>query len=286
MAEAATAHSDKVYTLTQVSKITDISMPTLQRYKKLYQDRIPSRGDGRSQRYLEGALDIFRALKEENIGRRGRPRKTGAPASPRTPAKVAPKKAATAAPAKPGRKPAVAEKAAPVAAGGLLTLTQVGKLTGVSYPTLLRYVRLHLKEIPHKGSGRNRRFLPESVEVFKRLREESPRGRQPKEKKAAAPKAAAPKAAAPKAAAPKAAAPNLAAKATAKPAAPVVKKKVGRPPKAAAPAAPVAAAPAAGDSALAARVKELEKVQKQLEKLVSKLEKEVGKPYKLVLQRK
>ena len=71
----------KLYTLTEVAKLTKISMPTLQRYKKLYQERIPSKGSGRSQRYPEQALAVFRQLKEENMGRRGRPRKTAVAAA-------------------------------------------------------------------------------------------------------------------------------------------------------------------------------------------------------------
>lgn len=62
-----------------MAKKTDISMPTLQRYKKLYQGQIPARGKGRTQRYPEEALEVFRGLKTENVSRRGRPRKKGAP---------------------------------------------------------------------------------------------------------------------------------------------------------------------------------------------------------------
>ena len=34
------AEGGKLYTLSEISQRTGISMPTLQRYKKLYQDRI------------------------------------------------------------------------------------------------------------------------------------------------------------------------------------------------------------------------------------------------------
>ncbi len=164
----------KLHTLTEVSKRTGISMPTLQRYKKLYQDRIPSEGSGRTQRYPTSSLAVFRQLKKENIGRRGRPRKNPlAPAKAAKPAKAAAKKPAA--------------KAA--GSGGLLTLTQIGKTTGISYPTLLRYVKMNLKSIPHSGTGRARRYLPDAVAIFKRLREESRRGRAPgKGKKTAAAK--------------------------------------------------------------------------------------------------
>jgi DNA-binding transcriptional MerR regulator len=253
MADSA---AGKMYTLTEVSKITNISMPTLQRYKKAYQDRIPSTGEGRKQRYPEGALKVFKELKTENVGRRGRPRKTAA---------------AGAAPAKraPARK-ARAKKAAPAkaAAGGgekLLTLMEVGKLTNISYPTLLRYVTNHLKEIPHTGSGRNRRYYPEAVAVFKKLRAESKTGRKAGSKNK--PKAAA--AAAPA----KKRGPGRPRKSAAKAAAPA-KRGPGRPRK------------VASDTELAVRVKELEKANKKLEKDVARLEKLITKPFKVTLARK
>src|SRR5260370_13251851 len=73
----ATGSSDKLYTLSEISQRTGISMPTLQRYKKTYQSRIPSVGQGRKQRYPEAALPVFGELRKENAGRRGRPRKDG-----------------------------------------------------------------------------------------------------------------------------------------------------------------------------------------------------------------
>lgn len=194
---AKKAESEKLFTLTEVSKKTGISMPTLQRYKKLYQSRIPSKGKGRSQRYLASSLDVFRQLKEENVKRRGRPRKAATAAKTRAP------KAATRVPAKktakskPSSKPAVRGTAAKKkAAGSLLTLTEIGKRTGISYPTLLRYVRTHLGKIPHQGSGRGRRFLPEAVAIFKSLRQQGGRGGRkaaatPKPRKVAAKPAAA-----------------------------------------------------------------------------------------------
>ncbi len=233
--------AEKLYTLTEVSKSTGISMPTLQRYKKLYQDRIPSQGAGRTQRYPKEALSIFRELKKENIGRRGRPRK-----NPAAPAKAKPvaRKAA-----KRGK-----AKSAPKAQEGLLTLTQVGKLTGISYPTLLRYVSMHLKKLPHKGTGRARRFLPEAVDVFKSIREESRRGRAPKAKTKAKAKAKA--------------APKKAAKKATK------AKRATRVAKAAAP-----------DAALAGRIQSLEKMVKSLEKQLVRVEKLARKPVRITLQR-
>lgn len=236
-----TDEGKKLYTLTEVSKKTGISMPTLQRYKKLYQARIPSEGTGRSQRYYESALKVFEELKKENIGRRGRPRKNAAAESK---PKAAKKK-------KGGARKSAKKAARSASKSGdkedLLTLTEIGKRTGISYPTLLRYVRMNLSEIPHEGSGRARRYKPEAVEVFKEMRKSSTRGRQPKAKKAQA--------------------------------ATKAKTRTRRSSK----RTKVAAASSNGD--LAARLRELEKSQKQLERLVNKLEKQLNKPLRLVAQR-
>ncbi len=233
----------KHLTLTEVSKRTKISMPTLQRYKKLYQDRIPSKGEGRKQRYPKEALAVFNQLKKENISRRGRPRKN---APPRPTAAPAAKKSAA---PKRGRKPAKKTAAKKSSAEGLLTLTQVSKMTGISYPTLLRYVKSNLKGIPHTGTGRARRYKPDAVAVFKDMRSKSKRGRKPKA--AGAAKRTATRAAA------------------AKPAA-----RRGRPPKVIDPAE------------LLARITQLEKVQRQLERLCAKQQKQLEKPFRVVLARK
>ena len=166
---------EKLYTLSEVSKRTGISMPTLQRYKKLYQGRIPSVGSGRKQRYPEGALPVFDEIKNENIGRRGRPRKdASAPAQRRA--------------ARGGRRPAAGGRRGGRAAtgkvggrrgraqGNLMTLTEVSKQTGISYPTLVRYVRLYSDRLPHEGKGRARRFYPNAVDAFRQIRQESGRG--------------------------------------------------------------------------------------------------------------
>ena len=245
MAQAA----KKLFTLTEVAKRTKISMPTLQRYKKLYQDRIPSEGSGRKQRYPESALGVFLELKKENIGRRGRPRKSAA-AAPGAKASQKPKSS------KRGRRPAAKKVDAKASsAESLLTLTQISKLTGVSYPTLLRYVKTNISDIPHKGTGRARRFMPDAVSVFKSLRERSKRGRKSKAALAAA----------------------------AKP--------VGRPPKARA-AAPKTSGrrgrpPKEVDAAdLLARINELEKNQRKLERLLERQQKQIAKPFRVVLARK
>jgi len=196
----------KLYTLSEISQRSGISMPTLQRYKKMYQDRIPAEGKGRKQRYPESALPVFDQIRNENLGRRGRPRKD--PNAPRPvkstrgrKAGAAKAAAAEAAPRRRGRKPAAKAAPAPAPAkrrgrppgraaakapaaakstgtkrGGLLTLTEISKQTGISYPTLVRYVRLHSDRLPHEGRGRGRRFYPEAVNVFRDLRQESGRG--------------------------------------------------------------------------------------------------------------
>lgn len=241
MAKAKAA--GKLYTLTEVARQTNISMPTLQRYKKLYQDRIPSQGQGRLQRYPGEALDVFRQLKKENIGRRGRPRKNAA-------AKVAPAKARGRKPAaKPAARAAKAKAAKP--ADGLLTLTQIGQMTGISYPTLLRYVKTNLKALPHKGTGRARRFKPEAVPVFKDMRSKSKRGRKAKKLMAAAAVPAKPKAKAK--AAPKAA-----------------RKRPGRPPK------------TVEASELLSRINSLEKTNARIMRDLARIQKKLSKPIKVV----
>jgi predicted DNA-binding transcriptional regulator AlpA len=208
MAETETRRSDtaedKLYTLSEVAQKSGISMPTLQRYKKLYQARIPSVGKGRKQRYPESALPVFDEIKHENVGRRGRPRKNASAPWPEKqpvaskrrpgrPAKAAPaaakragrKAAAPAPPAAAPRRGRPRKNAAPAASGrggrapkpsGLLTLTQISKTTGISYPTLVRYVRLYSDRLPHEGKGRARRFYQQAVDVFRQLRSESGRG--------------------------------------------------------------------------------------------------------------
>ena len=141
-------------TLTEVSKRTGISMPTLQRYKKEYQNRLQTVGQGRTQRYKAESLETFKQIKKENLKKRGRPRKAVTAKA----TKAAPK-----------------AKAAPA---GLISLSEIGRRTGISYPTLLRYVRLHGKKIPSHGSGRKRRFPVEAVPVFSQLRKQSRRGRR------------------------------------------------------------------------------------------------------------
>jgi hypothetical protein len=218
----------KLYTLSEISNKTGISMPTLQRYKKTYQDRIPAEGQGRKQRYPESSLPVFDEIRSENAGKRGRPRKNpdaprperptaskrrgrppaataakrGRPAAAPKPVARAAKKASKGAAksvAKRGRKAAAAAATTPAAparrgrppgranqkpaaksgsqkSGNLLTLTQISDTTSISYPTLVRYVRLHGDRLPSEGKGRARRFYPQAVDVFRQLRQESGRG--------------------------------------------------------------------------------------------------------------
>jgi predicted DNA-binding transcriptional regulator AlpA len=215
----AETDSEKLYTLSDISSKTGISMPTLQRYKKMYQDRIPSAGQGRKQRYPESALPVFDEIKNENAGKRGRPRKDPSAPRPERPAaskrrpgrparaaKAAAAAPAAAAPKRRGRPPGRPSKAAaaaprgaaakrtagrpkkaaaapsgrrpgrPQRPAGLMTLTQISETTGISYPTLVRYVRMHADKLPSEGKGRARRFYPQAVDVFRQLRSESGRG--------------------------------------------------------------------------------------------------------------
>jgi DNA-binding transcriptional MerR regulator len=158
------ARKKQLLTLSEVSKRTGISMPTLQRYKKSYQSRIPSEGEGRSQRYPKEALAVFEQLKKESLARRGRPRRSS---SGKATAAAKRKKAA--------------RKTAKRATGGgdssLISLSEIGRRTGISYPTLVNYVKRHLSRIPHSGTGRKRRFPVEAVAVFRELRAQSKPGR-------------------------------------------------------------------------------------------------------------
>lgn len=181
MSETGSNGGGELLTLTEVSNRTGISMPTLQRYKKEYQSRIPSVGRGRKQRYPVESLEVFEQLKSENIKRRGRPRGSGGGGGGR---RAASKSAAPSSGA--ASSGASSSRSSSGGGGDLLTLTEIGERTGISYPTLVRYVKLHGDEIPSEGEGRRRRYHPQAVEVFQRLRSESGRGRKPKGGRAAA----------------------------------------------------------------------------------------------------
>ena len=169
MAKQNAGSGGGMLTLTEVAKRTGISMPTLQKYKKQHAERIPSKGKGRLQRYPEESLAVWSTLRDENMARRGRPRKDAAAKGPKGSRRRG----------RPGRPKRGARKGSGGGQEGMLTLTQVGQRTGISYPTLLRYVKTSLDRLPHQGSGRRRRFKPESVEVFQQMRKESRPGRPP-----------------------------------------------------------------------------------------------------------
>lgn len=63
----------------------------------------------------------------------------------------------------------------------LLSLTDISKLTGLSYVTLRRYAGVHSRDLlPYtEGTGRSLKYKPEAVEMFKRYREESRSGPKP-----------------------------------------------------------------------------------------------------------
>lgn len=145
--------NDALLTLTEVSKRTGISMPTLQKYKRNHQSRIPSRGRGRKQRYPEAALAVFEEIKRENLKKRGRPAKSGGRSGRRSKATGG--------------------------AGELISLAEIARRTKISYPTLLRYQKLYSDRIPSQGKGRKRRYPEEAVAVFREIRSQSRRGRRP-----------------------------------------------------------------------------------------------------------
>jgi predicted DNA-binding transcriptional regulator AlpA len=166
--------ADALYTLTEVAKKTGISMPTLQRYKRLYQERIPSEGEGRKQRYPHSSLKVFNEIKKENIGRRGRPRKAAEGRKPTSQGRKP--KASTRKATKSAKSTKAAKPVAEETQSGLLTLTEISRRTGISYPTLTRYAQKFSDQLKSEGVGRARRFYEEAVAVFQDLRSKSRRG--------------------------------------------------------------------------------------------------------------
>ena len=174
------ASARKTYTLTELSKKSGVSLPTLQRYKKLYQDRLPSEGSGRKQRFPQEAVKAVRELKRENLKNRGR-KKAGVEkkkSGKRVSGKARTRRKGAA------RKTRRAPASPPQA--GLLSLAEIGRRTRISYPTLIKYVKVHGHKIPHQGSGRKRRFPEEAVKVFEEIRGASRRGRKRGSRKPAA----------------------------------------------------------------------------------------------------
>lgn len=191
----AKRRTEKLYSLAEVSRKTGISLASLRRYRALHADRIPSQGEGRRQRFPESALVVFETLKQEGMARRGRGRRRSEAAEGAAKGSAAARAAAKRRTGRPGatsrgvrRKGGAGTRRAVRTVGGnresLLSLVQIGQMTGISYPTLLRYVRLHLGRLPHAGTGRKRRFHPEAVAVFRELREQSRYGRRGGERSA------------------------------------------------------------------------------------------------------
>lgn len=182
-------------TLTEVSKRAKISMPTLQRYKKEYQARIPSVGKGRKQRYPEEALAVFEEIKKENLARRGRPPKKKAAASKgRSKAKAQGAKSRRAPKKSTRTRKAASPSAQPAEEGQeAMSLLQISKQTGIEYTKLQRLVKKYMDEIPHVGKGRTRRYLAGAVDKLQELStgvQKTVRSRVAKAKKAVQKKAA------------------------------------------------------------------------------------------------
>ncbi len=172
----AAAGGPSLLTLSSISQQTKISYPTLQRYVRLFGDRIPHEGEGRKRRYHPDSVAVFRELRAQS--------------KPGRKPKAAPAAKAPARKKSPARKKRKARAAKPEAAAPkLLTLTAVGQQTGISGPTLQRYLKLYGDRIPHEGEGRKRRYHPEAVAVFNEIRSQSRRGRKPKAKVAKVTKA-------------------------------------------------------------------------------------------------
>lgn len=177
----------RLYTLTEVAESIQISMPTAQRYKKIYQSRIPAVGVGRKQRYPKEALKVFEQIKLENLDRRGRPPRDSQTDKTKVRARSSPRRR-TSRNRTTGRRPPRARSSSAAARPAssksqtrppkLLTLTEISYRTGISYPTCINYVKKHSDRIPHVGSGRNRRFPPQAVKVFRELRMQSRRGKR------------------------------------------------------------------------------------------------------------
>lgn len=162
-------------TLSELARRAGVSPATAHRYQKAHADLLPSRGEGRGRRYLPAAVEALRAL----IARKRKGGRSRGPAVERGPA--APRAARQAVPS---RKQGAARPTRERVKKGLLSLRKISQMTGIAYPTLLRYLARHGQGIPQQGTGRQRRFPPEAVPVFVALRRH--RGRLPRGEEVAA----------------------------------------------------------------------------------------------------
>lgn len=190
--------ASRTYSLVEVAQKTGIPMPILLRYKREHPDRVPSFGVGSQQRFPEEAFEVFRTIQREESEEQEPPRRTGfgllsLPRLRKQAARPAKSEEAEAGAKAEGgeadeepkrtRRRKKVGKGAGEAAGDGLTLSDVSEQLGIPYPTVARYASQFEDRIPHTGSGRNRRFPPEAVEVFRQIRKESKPGRPPKQKK-------------------------------------------------------------------------------------------------------
>lgn len=187
----------RTFSLVEVAQKTGIPMPILLRYKREHPHRVPSFGVGSQQRFPEEAFEVFRTIQREESEEQEPPRRTGfgllsLPRLRKQAARPADEDAEAGAEAegetepepKRSRKRKKAGKGArKEPAGDGLTLSDVSEQLGIPYPTVARYASQFEDRIPHTGSGRNRRFPAEAVEVFRQIRKESKPGRPPKKKK-------------------------------------------------------------------------------------------------------
>lgn len=92
----------------------------------------------------------------------------------------------TGAPPTPTPAPASSPSSAPTqssdpSSSPLLSLTEIQRQTGITYVTLARYARVHEKELRSvsEGDGRNRKYHPQAMEMFREWRDGSKSGRKP-----------------------------------------------------------------------------------------------------------
>ena len=191
--KSKSAKQAELMTLTEVHRRTKISMPTLQKYKKKHAGRIPSVGEGRTQRYPEEALAVFEQIKEENVARRGRPKAasdTKKAAKGKGTKRRSSRKKRTAKASVKAAEASPADTAAP-AEPELLSLTEISRRTRISQPTLTRYVKQN-PDIPHVVQGKRKVYPLEAIPLFVEMREakkRAPKKSKPKAKRKVSSKA-------------------------------------------------------------------------------------------------